>query len=250
MAAEVSSYVSREGRLLILFVFSAAVVALLVVGLPAGLSLLVLGALLIWMYRDPERDVPASPLAVVSPVDGRVIAVALADDPYLQRKCQRVTIQMPLTGPFTTRSPIEGKVAQCWIGAGRSAAGSPFYAAAGAPDRAVQPHDRVALSMQTDEADDVVMTVVPRRFGFAPRCYIHVGQRVGQGQRCGFIPFGARVELLLPESARLLVSAGDTLMAGSDVIANVIHDARNGTQAAGRPSGTGVENGAQSGHAA
>lgn len=229
MAGKPGSYVSREGRLVILITFAAAGSALLA-SLPlVALPLAMLGALLVYLYRDPDRDIPAAPLAIVSPVDGDVVAVALVDDPYLQRKCQRLTIQMALSGPYTTRSPIEGKLVQGWFGGGQSAysgaAANKLHDAIKAPGRAVLSNDRIALWLQTDEGDDIVMTVVPRRFGFAPRCYIHVGQRIGQGQRCGFIPLGARLEVLLPESARLLVSAGDTLTAGSGVIANIVHQA-------------------------
>ncbi|KAF0190835.1 MAG: phosphatidylserine decarboxylase [Gammaproteobacteria bacterium] len=229
MAGTGGSYISREGRPIVLAAFGAAVIALLASRPLASLPLLILGALLVYLYRDPDREIPAAPLAVVSPVDGTVVAVARVDDPYLQRKCRRITIQMPLSGPFTTRSPIEAKLVQGWVGGSKSTdrhvAANKLHAAINTPGPTSLPNDRIALWLQTDELDDIVMTVVPRRFGFAPRCYIHVGQRIGQGQRCGFIPFGARLEVLLPESTRLLVSAGDTLIAGSDVIANVVHQA-------------------------
>ena len=229
MAAAYSIQVSREGRRLIIIAMIAAVVAFVVAGIAAAIPLLVAGAVLVYLFRDPERVVPALPLAVVSPIDGKVISVGQADDPYLERKVQRIVIRMHLAGVYSTRSPIEGKVMQGWFKSVRpvpnDAAADKLHEALTTSGRTLLPRDRVALWLQTDEADNVVLSVIPHRFGFAPRCYVHVGQRVGQGQRCGFIPFGARIEVLLPESARLSVSAGDQVTAGSAVIATLVHQA-------------------------
>jgi phosphatidylserine decarboxylase len=52
---------------------------------------------------------------------------------------------------------------------------------------------------------------------------VRIGDRVGQGQRCGFIHLGGRVDLYLPESCRTLVTVGDWVHGGSDVIAKLIH---------------------------
>jgi phosphatidylserine decarboxylase len=61
------------------------------------------------------------------------------------------------------------------------------------------------------------------RLHIAPRCYIRIGERVGQGQRCGFIHLGGQVDLYLPQSSRTLVAPGDWVRSGSDVIAKLIH---------------------------
>jgi phosphatidylserine decarboxylase len=52
---------------------------------------------------------------------------------------------------------------------------------------------------------------------------VRIGDRVGQGQRCGFIHLGGQVDLYLPESSRTLVTAGDWVRGGADVIAKLIH---------------------------
>jgi phosphatidylserine decarboxylase len=57
----------------------------------------------------------------------------------------------------------------------------------------------------------------------SPRCYLQLGQRTGQGQRCGYVPFGSRVEVLLPAGIRVRVTVGDVVRAGSDVIATLVH---------------------------
>ena len=45
--------------------------------------------LLVLLFRDPDRTIPAAPLAVVSPVDGKVIDIAPTDKGMLRREAQR-----------------------------------------------------------------------------------------------------------------------------------------------------------------
>ena len=80
------------------------------VSLPASLLLWLLVGLIIFIFRDPERDIPSIPLAVVSPADGRIVTINTVHDPYLERQSIQVSVQMNAYGVFTTRSPVEGKV--------------------------------------------------------------------------------------------------------------------------------------------
>ncbi len=62
------------------------------------------------MFRDPRREVPAAPLGVVSPVDGRVVQVDLVDKGVLQGEAHRVRIEIDISGTYTARAPVEGKI--------------------------------------------------------------------------------------------------------------------------------------------
>ncbi len=182
----------------------AAVVVLHFSGLLTSLPFWALGLLILVIFRDPERDIPSQPMAVVSPADGRITAVTATRDPFLDRDCIRVTLQMSPWGVFTTRSPVEGKVLQ----------------PPRAPEDGRMPH---GVWLQTDEGDDVVMVMMRGRLHTAPRCYIRIGERIGQGKRCGFVHLGGQVDVYLPERSRLEVAAGDWVRSGSDVIATLLH---------------------------
>ena len=77
--------------------------------------------------------------------------------------------------------------------------------------------------VQTDEADDVVFSVVTRAFSRF-KADVAPGERVGQGQRNGFIFFGKRVDVLMPANACAEVSPGDSILAGSGVIATLVRE--------------------------
>ena len=138
---------------------------------------------------------------LVSPADGRVSAVETVRDPYLERDAQRISIRMHASGVFSTRAPAEGKMLE--------------------PRRDKdRPH---GVWLRTDGGDDLVIVMNRGPLRNPPRCYVRLGERVGQGQRCGFVTLGSDIELYLPTSSRVKVRVGDQVRAGADVIAQLIH---------------------------
>jgi phosphatidylserine decarboxylase len=200
--------IAREGWLWI----ASALVTAGAVHVWFGLIALPLWALvlfLLFLFRDPARKIPALPLGVVSPVDGKVIAVDTVHDVYLDRQALRVRIEMDFTNVYSAHCPMEGKVLQQWQDVPQAGA-----------DQAMT---TLAQWIQSDEKDDVVLVIEVSARQPQPKWYAQSGERVGQGQRCGFIRFGSQVDVLLPVSSRIAVSAGDDVRAGSDVIATLVH---------------------------
>src|SRR6266702_2505174 len=56
-------------------------------------------------------------------------------------------------------------------------------------------------------------------------CYVHEGDSLARGQRFGFIRFGSRVDIYVPEDANLVAALGDKVYATSSVIATLPHHA-------------------------
>ncbi len=160
--------------------------------------------LIVYLFRDPERDIPSSPLAVVSPSDGTVVSVETVHDPYLDRPAKRIVIDMSHYGVYSTRAPVEARV----------------HEMRGSAEGGQRPH---GVWLKTDENDDLVVVMHRGPLRNAPRCYVRIGERVGQGQRCGFIGLGGEVEVYVPENSRIEVKPGSRVRAGSDVIATLVH---------------------------
>jgi phosphatidylserine decarboxylase len=200
-------FVAREGIpfLLVAVVAFGLAWRFLDVAFAVAAALLVLIFLLI--FRDPRRGIPASPLGVVSPVDGRVIDVDLADKGVLHGEAHRVRIRIDSFGTYTARAPIEGKVMDL-----RSVNG----------DKIVD-YRTNALWIQSDEGDDIVLQFHGYRFGLAPQSFIRFGERVGQGQRCAYLRLTRIAELHLPIASKILVKPGQVVTAGTDLIGKVPH---------------------------
>lgn len=208
--------IAREGWLWI----ALFAVPVLIVSLRDGseaLPLLLPALLLAYLFRDPKRRVPASPLGIVSPVDGRVVRAEAVYDGYLERDVVCLTVERSMFGVWSVRSPMEGRLKEQWLAV-------PRKIGARAQETFID-GDTYVQWIQSDEQDDVVMVVNAAFRANRPRCYAQSGQRIGQGQRCGFIHFGTRVDVLVPATTRIQVSVGDKVAAGESIIATLVHKA-------------------------
>lgn len=171
--------------------------------------------LLTLLYRDPPRKVPPVPLAVVGPVDGRVIAIEEIEDRLLEREAKRVVLSMGLSSIHSVRNPMEGKIIKQWYG--QQVIDSDSYIELKAASA------RFAQWVKSDEGDDVVLVIKPNKGLPRPHWYPQSGERLGQGERFGILPFGSTVEILLPANSRIEVEIGNMVRAGSDTIATLVH---------------------------
>lgn len=210
---------SREGWPLLAVTAIVAVIVTLVMGYRVSLPFWLLLPGLAYIFRNPARPVPAVPLAVVSPVDGRVITIEKIHDPFLDRLAQRVQLRISALGSYGIRSPTEGKLIKQWFFPQDS------HLAAEEKHRPVTIYRarHFAMWLQTDELDDITMVLkLPRRWQRL-HCHVSVGERVGQGQRCGMLFWGGEVDIYLPETFRLEVGAGDTCHAGTTIMGSYLH---------------------------
>lgn len=198
--------IARESWPYVLVTIGLAVFAHYQFGLTGSLPLLLPLAVLFYAFRDPGRPVPPVPLAVICPADGKVVAVRKIHDKHLDRTAIMISVRMNALGIYSARSPIEGKVIEQWFPLGDSDDGV-----------------RYAQWIQTDEKDDVVLRMSGNMLALRPHCYVQPGERIGQGHRCGYIPFGARIDVLVPENSRIDVESGASVLAGTQVIATLVH---------------------------
>lgn len=159
------------------------------------------------VFRDPHRAIPAAPLGVVSPVDGSVVSVDVAERGVLQGRAHRIVIRIDSLGTYSARCPVEGKVMD--LGAAADERGGHY------PTN--------ALWVRTDEGDDVVLHFRGYRFGIPPTSMAGYGERLGQGARCASLRLTRFAEVHLPMASKVLVEPGQVLRAGSDLIARLPH---------------------------
>jgi len=168
-------------------------------------------------FRDPPRQVPGDAHTVVSPADGRVVAVERARDPYLERNAIKVSVFMNVFNVHSNRSPVDGRVQKRWYIPGR------FVNAAF--DKASSENERNALWLRTTGGADVTCVQIAGLIARRILCYVHEGDSLVRGQRFGFIRFGSRVDIYVPEDANLVAALGDKVYATSTVIATLPHHA-------------------------
>jgi len=164
-------------------------------------------------FRDPAREVPDDPRAVLSPADGRIVAVERVRDPYLDRDSLKISVFMNVFNVHSNRSPVDGTVRQRWYHAGT------FLNAA--LDKASLENERNALWLRTRGDQDVTCVQIAGLIARRILCYVGQGAELARGQRYGFIRFGSRVDVYLPPEAQPVAALGDKVFAAETVLATL-----------------------------
>lgn len=166
-----------------------------------------LALVLLLLFRDPPRKLPSLPDAVVSPVDGRVVAVEPTDRACIEGEAMRIRIRINHFGAYTARSPAAGQVLNL---RDNMAAGSRLTGQSG-------------LWVRTDSDDDVVLLMDGPRYIGGAVAFVRYGERLGQGQRCAYIRLASHAEVYVPLKSRVRVKRGDYVSAGTDILATLVH---------------------------
>jgi len=164
-------------------------------------------------FRDPPRVVPDAPNLVLSPADGRVVAVERTEDPYLKRDAIKVSVFMNVFNVHSNRSPVDGTITGIWYHPGK------FLNAD--LSKASLENERNAVCIKTDSGIDITSVQVAGLIARRILCYVKTGERLARGQRYGFIRFGSRLDVYLPLTARVKVSIGDKARATETVLAEL-----------------------------
>ncbi len=202
------------------YIFIAAfIVATLILGwlwAPLGWIGLIATLWCAFFFRDPPRVTPLHADLVVAPADGVVSFCGhAAPPPELELGAQplpRVSIFMSVFDCHVNRAPVEGRVARIAYHPGA------FLSAD--LDKASEANERNGLVI---EGAGGVFGVVQIAGMIARRivCFTHEGARLGAGDRFGLIRFGSRVDVYMPEGARILVGLHSRAVAGETVIAEM-----------------------------
>jgi len=205
--------IAREGWPYVGLSFSLAIVVTWFAGGLWGIPFWILALFVLQFFRDPPRRVTAAQNVVVSPADGRVIAVMPMNDPWLNRPSIKVSVFMNVFNVHSNRSPVDGKVFQLSYHPGLFV-NADF-------DKASEHNERNALCIRTTSGHDITCVQVAGLIARRILCYVDVGSALKRGERYGFIRFGSRVDLYLPPESHIRVAIGDTVSAALTEIADL-----------------------------
>jgi phosphatidylserine decarboxylase len=168
-------------------------------------------AFVLQFFRDPPRAIPQEAKAVLSPADGRIVAVERARDPYLERETLKMSVFMNVFNVHSNRSPVDGEILEAWYHRGS------FFNAA--LSKSSLENERAALWIRTPGGADVTCVQIAGLIARRILCYAKTGQRLARGERYGFIRFGSRVDVYLPPESRPVASMGDKVYATETILA-------------------------------
>src|SRR5450755_2671493 len=169
-----------------------------------GLPLFILAAFCLYFFRDPERAIPAGPVAV-SPADGKVVAVKQESATQM-----RISIFLNIFDVHVNRAPIAGTIAEVRYSKGQ------FHVAS--REESSTENEQNVVSVRGEGTLVVfkqIAGLIARRIVFNKK----LGDVVAKGERVGLIKFGSRVDVLFGPEWVVAVQPGARVWAGSSVIA-------------------------------
>ena len=156
-------------------------------------------------FRDPERKVPLTPGAIVSPADGRVMDIVEAD-----ARTYRLSIFLSVLDVHVNRAPYGGKVRTVSYTPGK------FLAAYRQEASLVNEANTVTIE---HEGREVVVKQIAGVLARRIVCRVRPGDLLKTGQRYGLIRFGSRTDVMLPRDAEVVVRVGEKVRAGETILA-------------------------------
>ncbi len=198
----------RDGYFYGIASICAALLVGWLLGGPYSGPVLLLGFFFLWFFRDPERQIPQTAGALVSPADGKITDISrvnIAGTPHT-----RISIFLSVFDVHVNRSPIASLIRDVRYQRGK-------FLDARNPACAEQNEQNIVTV--EGEGQTVVFKqiagLLARRIVFRPK----IGDQVARGQRIGLIKFGSRVDVLFTPEATVQVKVGDRVKGGSSVLA-------------------------------
>jgi len=177
---------------------------------PFAIPFYLLAAFCLNFFRDPERVIPAGPYAV-SPADGKVVAIKPDDAGGL-----RISIFLNVFDVHVNRTPIGGQVVSVNYQKGQFRVAS-TEDASDANEQNVITVDGVIAGQPTRVVFKQIAGLIARRI----LCYVQAGNTVETGQRIGLMKFGSRMDVFLGPGWEVLVTAGQSVVGGSGILARL-----------------------------
>src|SRR5208282_5110546 len=186
----------------------AAVIVAWLATWPYAVPVLLLAAFFLWFFRDPERQIPTLPGAIVSPGDGKVTDVSAVTADGASRN--RISIFLSVFDVHVNRSPIAGVIREVRYRRGKFLNAMSAHSAEENEQNivTVEGEGRIVIFKQ-------IAGLIARRIVFN----LKVGDHVACGERVGLIKFGSRVDVLFARDATIQVKLGDRVKGGATILA-------------------------------
>jgi len=178
---------------------------------PVAVAAAVLTAFVSWFFRNPARLIPQGPGLVVSPGDGKVLAVEEEFEPrYLKERAVRISIFLNVFDVHINRIPCEGLIEDVQYQPG-------LFLVASKPQATLK-NEQNALMIKTVEGAKVLCVQVAGLIARRIVWWVNPKDRAVRGERYGLIRFGSRMDTYLPLDTAIKVAVGDRVKGGESIL--------------------------------
>ena len=179
--------------------------------LPVAVAAAVLTLFVSWFFRNPPRVIPQGPRLVVSPGDGKVLAVEEEFEPrYLKDRAVRISIFLNVFDVHINRIPCEGIIEDVQYQPG-------LFLVASKPHATLK-NEQNAVMIKTVEGAKVLCVQVAGLIARRIVWWVNPKDPAVRGERYGLIRFGSRMDTYVPIGTAMRIAVGDRVKGGETIL--------------------------------
>jgi len=169
-----------------------------------GLVLLTVLAIVVWFFRVPVRTITRGDDLIVSPADGKVVAIEEVNEAeYFNDRRIQVSVFMSPLNVHINFHPVGGTVSYYKYHPGK-------YLVAWHPKSSTE-NERSTVVVRHPKHGEVLFRQIAGALARRIVTYAREGEPAAQGAEFGFIKFGSRVDILLPLGTEITARIGDVV---------------------------------------
>lgn len=173
-------------------------------------SLIIL-VLFLQFFRNPKRIFSGDKNCINSPADGKILKIEkIFENEYFNREMLKISIFMSITNVHLNRIPISGRIIYTKYHPGK-------YLVAFHP-KSSELNERNTIVIEDDLKNQILVRQIAGAFARRICSYTEINNKVIIGDELGFIKFGSRVDLFLPENVRLNIVLNQKVFANRTII--------------------------------
>ncbi|MFT7614306.1 MAG: phosphatidylserine decarboxylase [Parvicellaceae bacterium] len=175
-----------------------------------GAASLIFFFLIVQFFRMPKRNPVIDGNKIIAPSDGKVVVIEeVVETEFFNDKRIQLSIFMSPLNVHAQWYPIPGFVKYYKYHTGK-------YLVAWHPKSSTE-NERSTIVVEKDDGKQIMFRQIAGAVARRIICYAKEGDKAEQGQNCGFIKFGSRIDVLLPLDAKILVEI-DQVTVGSETV--------------------------------
>lgn len=165
-------------------------------------------------FRKPSKTIEINENQILAPCDGKVVVMEeVLEDEFLNEKRRQISIFMSPLNVHNNLYPTGGILKYYKYHPGK-------YLVAWHPKSSTE-NERTSIVVENKAGVSVLFRQIAGALARRIVFYGKEGETVDQGQECGFIKFGSRVDLFIPLDAKVTVNLEEKVVGGKSVIAEL-----------------------------
>jgi phosphatidylserine decarboxylase len=172
--------------------------------LPVAAVCVALLGIVLWFFRVPSRTITTGDELIVSPCDGKVVAIEeVTETEYFKDRRVQVSVFMSPLNVHINFHPVSGTTSYYKYHPGK-------YLVAWHPKSSTE-NERSTVVVRHPKHGEVLFRQIAGALARRIVTYATEGSKAEQGREFGFIKFGSRVDILLPLDAVITTRIGDVV---------------------------------------